>query len=87
MTGSPATNERVLDATIRLALGLPDDAALKDAGYGRTVGWDSVGHTELVVALEAAFGISIEPDHVFDMTDYGAVRRVLQSAYGVDLHS
>jgi len=79
------TNAQTLDEAVRLALGLPGDAELDGTGYGRTDGWDSVGHTELMTALEAAFDIEIEADDVFEMSDYAAVRRVLGLRYHVDL--
>ncbi len=79
------TNARLLDTAVRLALGLPEDVVLTDAGYGKTDGWDSVGHIELMTALEEAFDILIEADDVFEMSDYAAVRRVLEIRYRVDL--
>jgi acyl carrier protein len=74
-----------LDATFRLALGLPDDVDVAGAAYDRTEGWDSVGHMELMVGLEAAFGISIDADDVFAMSDYAAVREILRDRYAIQL--
>lgn len=70
-------------ATVRRALGLPDDADVTSAAYGQTDGWDSVGHMEVVLGLEQAFGISIDPDDVFVMSDYSGVRRVLREHHAV----
>lgn len=74
-----------LDDAFRSALRLSDDVDLDDAAYGRTEGWDSVGHMELMLALEAAFGIAIDADDVFEMSDYRAVREILRRSYGVEL--
>ena len=79
------TNAERLDSAVRLALGLADDIELDGTAYGHTDGWDSVGHMELVVGIEAAFGVAIDADDVLEMSDYAAVRRVLQERYAIDL--
>jgi acyl carrier protein len=79
------TNEERLDAAVRLALGLPGDVDLAGTAYGRTEGWDSVGHMELVVGIEGAFGITLAADDVLAMSDYPAVRRVVRDCYSVEL--
>jgi acyl carrier protein len=66
-----------LDATIKTALGFPEEADIRGIGYGRTEGWDSIGHMQLVLAIEEAFGITLSPDDVFAMSDYPAVHEVL----------
>ncbi len=77
------TNAEKLDSAARLALGLAGDIELDGAAYGRTDGWDSVGHMELVVGIEAAFGITIDADDVLEMGDFAALRRVLQERYAI----
>lgn len=72
-----------LDATFRLALGLPGDADLVPAAYGRTEGWDSVGHMVLMTGIEETFGISIDADDVFEMRDYSSVREILRDRYQI----
>jgi acyl carrier protein len=79
------TNAGKLDSAMRLALGLSDDTELDGTAYGHTDGWDSVGHMELVVGIEQAFGITIDADDVLEMSDYAAVRRVLQQRYAIEL--
>ncbi len=79
------TDTDTLDATFRLALGLADDIDLGETAYGQTEGWDSVGHMELILGIEAAFGISIEADDVFAMSDFRAARAVLRERYSLDL--
>jgi acyl carrier protein len=81
------TDADTLDATFRLALGLADDVDLGETAYGQTEGWDSVGHMELIIGIEAAFGISIEADDVFEMSDFSAVRAVLQDRYSLKLQN
>jgi acyl carrier protein len=75
----------MLDTTFREALGMSDGASPDGAAYGRTEGWDSVGHMQLIVGLEAAFGISVGAEDVFEMSSYEAVRRILRDRHAVDL--
>lgn len=79
------TNAQKLDAAVRRALGMADDIELDGTAYGHTDGWDSVGHMELVVGIEQAFGITIDADDVLEMSDFAAVRRVLQQRYAIEL--
>lgn len=76
-------DEERLEATVRDALGLPADADVAGAAYGSTEGWDSVGHLQLVTAIEDAFGITIDADDVVDMSSYGAVRTILATRHGL----
>ncbi len=73
----------ILDRAIREALGLPDTADLSGIAYGKTDGWDSVAHMQLVAAIENAFGIMLETDDVIAMSDYAAVRRILREHHDV----
>lgn len=81
------TDSQTLDATIALALGLPNGAELGTAAYGHTAGWDSVGHMELILGIESAFGISIDSEDVFAMSDYAAVCQVLRDRYAIQLQA
>ena len=40
--------------------------------------WDSLRHIELVMMVEAAFGVSFPPAEVTTMTSVGAIRQLLQ---------
>ena len=76
------TDADKLDDAIRLGLALPDDLELSTIAYGTTQEWDSVAHMQLVVAIEAAFGIMLETDDVIAMSDYAAIKQILER-YGV----
>jgi acyl carrier protein len=71
-----------LDDAFRLGLGLQPEADPSGSLYGETAGWDSVGHMELIAAIETTFGISLDGDEIFEMADYGSVRRILESRVG-----
>jgi len=45
-------------------------------------GWDSMGHVNLVAALEQRFNVSIDIDDVMHMANVGKIREILAS-YGV----
>lgn len=76
------SDPKTLDDAIRLGLALPDDVDLTTIAYGATQEWDSVAHMQLVVAVESAFGIMLETDDVIGMSDYAAIKRILER-YGV----
>ncbi len=70
-----------LDATFRDALGLPEDSDMSQLAYGVRPEWDSVGHLQLMAAIEEAFGISLSSEDVVGMIDYPAVCTILQVRY------
>jgi acyl carrier protein len=73
-----------LDAAFRNALDLSETSDLKDLAYGTQAEWDSIGHLQLVAAIEGAFGIAIAPEDVVNMVDYGSVCGVLRERHGLD---
>jgi acyl carrier protein len=77
------TYSEKLDAALRTALDLPEDMELAGIAYGRTEGWDSVAHMQLVAAVENAFGIMLETEDVIAMSDYDAICRILRDHHDV----
>ena len=45
-------------------------------------GWDSLTHLNITVVLEERFGVELTTDDVMQMSNVGAIRRVLR-AHGV----
>ena len=45
--------------------------------------WDSVGHINLVSALEETFEIDIDPEDMFEMTTYEKGKVILSDKYGI----
>ena len=41
--------------------------------------WDSMGQLNLVVELEAEFGVSLEPEEIAEMTSYNKVIDILKN--------
>ena len=50
-------------------LGLPD-AEVETAEFKATPQWDSVGHVNLMNAIEEAFDVSLEPDDILDFKSF-----------------
>jgi acyl carrier protein len=57
--------------------GVPS-ASLTDASSPDTIdGWDSLGHVNLVLALESEFAVSISPEDAIAMVSIGRIQQVL----------
>ena len=60
-----------------------DQASINESSSPESIeGWDSMGHVNLVVALEENFNVSIDIDDVMDMGSVGKIRKILLE-YGV----
>ncbi len=46
------------------------EADLPDLKYQAMVAWDSVGHMQLMTALEEALGIELDIDDIIDFSSY-----------------
>ena len=40
--------------------------------------WDSMGHMQLILAIEERFGMRIEPDDMFELTSVEALKKYLK---------
>lgn len=57
---------------------------LSNATYRKTDHWDSLGHMELMTAMEETFCISMETLDVMDFSSYETGKTVL-AKYGVEI--
>jgi NADP-dependent 3-hydroxy acid dehydrogenase YdfG/acyl dehydratase/acyl carrier protein len=64
---------------VRQQLRLPVNADLEGAGVGTTPGWDSLRHIELILGLEAAFGIRFGAGDVEKMLTYDVLLSTTRS--------
>ena len=75
------TNE--LDAQLRkiFAKLFPVDPAdlADDARRGELEGWDSLGHLDLVNAIESEFSVSIDTDQALEIETFGETKEMLES--------
>ncbi len=64
------------------ALGIrPEEAA--GLTYQGIAAWDSVGHMNLISALEDAFDIMLKTDDVIDLSSFEKGREILEKGYGI----
>jgi acyl carrier protein len=80
---SPVTDADILQSVVVDALGLPPDADLSALAYGTTDTWDSVGHMQLILAVEEAFGIILDANDVVEMSSYASATRILRERHGL----
>lgn len=58
------------DDTVRRLLRLPDTLPLQGAGLGRTPGWDSLRHIELILGIERSYGIGFTAGEIERTRDF-----------------
>ncbi len=68
---------RVRD-TLARALEVPPRDVPEDAAQGSLERWDSLGHMNVVMELEAAFGVSFSMDEAIGMRSIPAIVEVLK---------
>lgn len=51
--------------------------SLASAAYNQTEGWDSIGHMQLVAALEEAFQITMDTDDIIAFSSYEKGKELL----------
>ena len=75
------TNHEKLVNVLVASLGIaPEDAG--HAVFKETKGWDSVGHVNLMKAIEEGFDVSLEPDDILDFKSFAVGKEIL-GKYGV----
>jgi acyl carrier protein len=74
-----STFDQLLTDSFIAGLDLPDDTDVTTLAFGQHQHWDSLGHLSLVVALETAFGVSLDRDDVLAIDTYAAAAAVLRS--------
>ena len=57
---------------------------LEGLKYQGITAWDSVGHMNLVSALEEAFDIMMDTDDIIDFSSYEKGKEILSANYGID---
>ena len=56
----------------------------EDLEYQKIKAWDSIGHMELISALEDAFDIEFETDDIIDFSSYEKGKEILKK-YDVEI--
>lgn len=74
-------NEKYLRVfTEALGVGRVEAETMK---YHDTQDWDSVGHMNLIAALEDAFDIMMDTDDVIEFSSYKKGKEILSGHYGI----
>jgi acyl carrier protein len=68
-----------LRETMAAVLGVPAEALIDQASPETISDWDSMGHLNLVMALESEFGVSLSAEDALEMRNVASIRRVLQT--------
>jgi acyl carrier protein len=66
-----------LNAVAAAVFGVDADGLTDDASPTTIPQWDSVGHLELVLALEAEFGVQFAVDEIATLNSLGVIRQRL----------
>lgn len=64
------------------SFGVPEDEA-KGLVYQAISAWDSVGHMELIAAIEEAFDIMMETDDIIDFNSFEKGKEILSQKYDI----
>ena len=57
---------------------------LANLKYQDIEAWDSVGHMSLIAALEEAFDIMMDTDHIIDFSSYEKGKEILSRYYDIE---
>jgi acyl carrier protein len=60
------------------ALQIPAEEVTDDLQFGDIPQWDSMGHMEVMISLEEAFGIEITAETIADLTSFTAIYQFIQ---------
>jgi len=72
----PSTDVRDRVATIVAeTFAIPRDDVVADLGYGVIESWDSVGHLDLLLALEQSFGFKMTTELIPRLTSVRAIEQ------------
>jgi acyl carrier protein len=71
--------DRRLTEAFQEALDLPSDTDVTGLAYGEHDHWDSLGHVQLVIALETKFDVQLSGSEVVELKSYEAAAAVVRS--------
>ncbi len=76
-----AVQERVLArvrAVVADVLGVSAEQLTPDSAAGQVEGWDSFGHLQVVLALEAEFGVQFDPIKIPELTTIAKLQAFIE---------
>jgi acyl carrier protein len=75
--------EDEIRAVMAQVLRLPVDRIGADAAIGNLPNWDSTAHMRMMLALEDAFGITLDETHMVEMTSLARIRATVEELQAV----
>lgn len=67
-----------LEELIAEILKLEDASELQDStGPGEIDAWDSLGHVNIITAIEEEYEIEIDPDEILEIQSIGDIKKLL----------
>jgi acyl carrier protein len=79
-----SNKENRLTQMVAEVLGVTPDLLSEESSPESISNWDSLGHLNLVIALEEEFGVNLSADDVMAMRSMGVIRRILHQS-GVEI--
>jgi len=83
MSASIKSEDR-LRQTVAEVLGVTTNLLSEESSPSTISSWDSLGHLNLVIALEEEFEVNLSAEEVLAMRNMGSIRRILHQ-YGVQI--
>lgn len=77
-------SEDRLRQTVAEVLGVTTNLLSEESSPSTISSWDSLGHLNLVIALEEEFEVNLSAEEVLAMRNMGSIRRILHR-YGVEI--
>jgi acyl carrier protein len=77
-------SEDRLSQTVAEVLGVNAYLLTEESSPSTISSWDSLGHLNLVIALEEEFDVDLSAEEVLTMRDMGSIRLILRH-YGVEI--
>lgn len=59
-------------------LRVPQARVRDELAFGAIPEWDSLNHVNLMVALEAEYGVTVDEDHMVELTTVRAIRTFIE---------
>lgn len=73
--------DRVVRVTSQV-LDLPAEAITEESSPRTVEGWDSLGHMNLMLALEEEFGVQFSDERILELLSVGAIVQALRELTG-----
>jgi len=74
----PTSLDKRIQSLLVEALQVPPEQVTPDLQFGDLPQWDSMGHMEVMIMLEAEFNVEINADTIAELTSSSTIRKYLK---------